>query len=197
MNPLSRRTALKGVGATIALPWLEAMAPIKSLLPSNWSAADDPIGPKRLAFMYTPNGVIGQKWFPQRETERGFDLPDSLKPLKNLLDDVTIFSGLDRTFVSDEPHSQAASCWLTSALPTHREDGATAINTTLDQVMAKTIGEATPFSSLELSCNSFTDNLEPKIYDAVSWYGPGNDAKAENDQCPKLLYDKGHFHWQP
>ncbi len=181
MKQLSRRTVLKGVGATIALPWLEAMAPAKSLLPRNWNSADDLTGPKRLAFMYTPNGVIGQNWFPTPGQERGFELPTSLQPLANLRDEITIISGLNRTFVSGEPHSQAASCWLTSALPTEREDGMTAINRTLDQMIAYQVGKETPFRSLELSCNSFTDNMEPKIFDAISWYGVGNDAKAEND----------------
>ena len=83
--------------------------------------------------------------------------------------------------MSGEPHGQAASCWLTSALPTERPDGVTSISTTLDQAIAAKVGHATPFRSLELSCNSFTDNAEPKLFDAISWYGPGNDAKSENN----------------
>jgi hypothetical protein len=48
-------------------------------------------------------------------------------------------------------------------------------------MIARTVGEATPFPSLELSCNSFVDNMEPKLFDAISWYGPGNDAKSQNN----------------
>ena len=187
MKRLSRRTVLKGVGATIALPWLEAMAPAKSLLPKNWNASPAFSAPKRMAFMYIPNGVIGEKWFPEAK-EHDFSLPPSLQPLDSLREQLTIISGLNRTYIGGEPHSQAASCWMTSALPTQFEDGQTAINTTLDQIIAQHAGNATPFRSLELSCNSFTDNMEPKIFDAISWYGAGNDARAENN--PRRVFER-------
>lgn len=180
MKPISRRTVLKGIGATIALPWLEAMAAAKSV-----GAASSVIGtgaavPKRLAFMYIPNGVIGSKWFPT-QTGTKFDLPETLQPLADLRQDITIVSGLNRTYLSGEPHSQAGSCWMTSAPPNERLDGVTAIDTTLDQIIARQAGQATAFSSIELSCNSFVDNMEPKIFDSISWYGPGNNANSQND----------------
>jgi hypothetical protein len=179
MKRITRRTVLKGVGATIALPWLEAMASTSSSLAEENSAVAG--GPKRLAFMYTPNGVIGEKWFPGGTSGKDFEWTESLQPLADLRNDVSIISGLNRTYISGEPHSQAASCWMTSALPTERQDGATAINKTLDQIIAGQVGQQTTFRSLELSCNSFVDNMEPKLFDAISWYGPGNDAKSEND----------------
>lgn len=188
MKPISRRTLLKGMGATIALPWLEAMAAaqIGTGARAIGSAAAT-IAPKRLAFMYIPNGVIGTKWFPE-QTGTGFELPASLQPLAELRQDISVVSGLDRTYLSGEPHSQAGSCWLTSAKPNERMDGVTAIDTTLDQIIARTAGQPTAFSSLELSCNSFVDNMEPKIFDAISWYGPGNDAKSQND--PRKVFKR-------
>ncbi len=164
---------MKGACAAIALPWLEAMAPLQAA-----TASYAP--PKRLAFMYIPNGVIGDQWFPKK-SGTNFELPPTLEPLENFREDISVISGLNRTYLSGEPHSQAGSCWLTSALPNERKDGITSVDTTLDQVIAREIGDATPFPSLELSCNSFVDNMEPKLFDAISWYGPGNDAKSQNN----------------
>ena len=193
MKPLSRRTALKGIGATIALPWLEAMSFAQNSLSGIVSkrgtatAAAHLANKKRLAFMYIPNGVIGDNWFPSTEG-KDFELPSSLQPLAEFKKDITVISGLNRTYLTGEPHSQAGSCWLTSAKPNERSDGVNAIDTTLDQVIAKKTGIETAFSSLELSCNSFGDKVEPKIFDAISWYGPGNDAKSEND--PRRVFKR-------
>lgn len=182
MKRIDRRTVLRGLGAAIALPWLEAMGHASKLDP----ALDNSSG-NRLAFMYIPNGVIGSKWFPETIGSE-FEFSASLEPLKSLRNDVTVISGLNRTYLTGEPHSQAGSCWLTSAKPNERVDGVNAIDVTLDQIIAKTAGAATPFSSIELSCNSFLDNVEPKIFDSISWYGPGYDAKSQND--PRKVFDR-------
>ena len=187
MKPISRRTVLKGMGATITLPWLEAMASHAMGAGARANGSTATIPPKRLALMYIPNGVIGSKWFP-KQTGTRFELPASLQPLAELRQDITVVSGLDRTYLSGEPHSQAGSCWLTSARPNDRMDGVTAIDTTLDQIIARTAGHPTAFSSIELSCNSFVDNMEPKLFDAISWYGPGNDAKSQND--PRKVFKR-------
>ncbi len=195
MKKISRRTVLRGIGASIALPWLEAMSATASM----GAAASSVTGgvaaaPKRLAFMYIPNGVIGSKWFPEKTGEE-FDLPESLQPLADFKKDITVVSGLNRTYLTGEPHSQAGSCWLTSALPNERADGVTAIDTTLDQVIAGKLTGSTAFDSLELSCNTFVDNMEPKIFDAISWYGPGYDAKSTND--PHKLFKRLFGESQP
>lgn len=184
-KPISRRTVLKGACATLALPWLEAMRPIRAMASS--VGATTMADPKRIAFMYIPNGVISQHWFQQESHTDWLD-PQTLQPLKEVREDIVLINGLNRTYVSGEPHSQAASCWMTSSNPFQRLDGATCINTTLDQVIAKQVGKATPFPSLELSCNSFTDNMEPKLFDAISWYGPSHDARSEND--PKKVFER-------
>ena len=173
MKPLSRRTVLKGACAAIALPWLEAMAPLQAALHptrrrSGWHSCTFPTESSAISgFQKNPAKVL--------------ILPPTLQPLENLREDITVISGLNRTYLSGEPHSQAGSCWLTSALPNERKDGVTSVDTTLDQVIAREVGDATPFPSLELSCNSFVDNMEPKLFDAISWYGPGNDAKSQNN----------------
>ena len=175
MRRMNRRTVLRGLGAAVALPWLEVMGHATTGgNPTSTETAN------RLAFMYIPNGVIGSKWFPD-SAGSNFEFGESLKPLESLRSDVTVISGLNRTYLTGEPHSQAGSCWLTSAKPNERVDGVNAIDATLDQIIAQSAGVATPFSSIELSCNSFIDNVEPKIFDSISWYGPGYDAKSQND----------------
>ena len=183
---LSRRAVLRGAAATIALPFLDIMRPQQS-----WAASAAAVtglqAPKRIAFMYIPNGVIGQHWFPKSGQQDWLD-SQTLKPLKAVRDDLVIINGLNRVYISGEPHSQAASCWMTSSKPDKRPDGLTAISTTLDQVIARQAGKATPFPSLELSCNSFSNNKEPKVFDAISWYGPNHDARSEND--PSRIFQR-------
>src|SRR5262249_20492479 len=84
---LSRRTMLKGVGAAVALPGLEAM-PRQS-----WATAAGTAPPTRMAFVYVPNGVNMQHWTPGAEGQLG-DLPGVLEPLNALKNDFTIISGL-------------------------------------------------------------------------------------------------------
>ena len=178
LRAIDRRHVLKGIGATIALPWLNAMSYAAG---AGMGGSATIAAPKRIAFCYIPNGVIGQHWFP---TNKGndFQLPQTLKPLEKLRDELVLVNGLDRSYVSGaDPHSQCGSCWLTSSPPEQQQDGVTPIDTTLDQILAQRVGEATAFPSLEISCNTFTDNLEPKIFDAISWYGPGHDAQSETN----------------
>ena len=189
---MSRRAALKGAAATIALPFLDIMRPLVSTASASEIAAEKV---KRIAFMYIPNGVIGHHWHPQ-EGQSNWLGSQSLKPLEEVQDDVVVINGLNRLYISGEPHCQAASCWMTSSKPHERVDGSTAVNMTLDQVIARQVGKATPFPSLELSCNSFSDNQEPKLFDAISWYGPNHDARSESDPhrvFQRLFGDSGHL----
>ena len=78
---LSRRTVLKGLGASLALPWLEAMTPLTAV--AREAAAKRP--PRRMAFFYVPNGVHMQEWKPQQEG-RDFSLPSILEPLQPFKD---------------------------------------------------------------------------------------------------------------
>src|SRR5436305_637095 len=84
---ISRRTVLKGLGATLALPLLEAMEPLAS------AAAPAKAAPKRMAFLYVPNGIHMPDWTP-RGTGRAFELPYLLEPLKEFRKDFSVLSGL-------------------------------------------------------------------------------------------------------
>jgi len=88
--------------------------------------------------------------------------------------EISLVTGLDRAFVPGTGvHAQCGACWLTSSPPTQTLDGGFPTNTTLDQIIAREIGGETPLTSLELSCNDFTDAKETKYYECVSWYAPG------------------------
>ena len=180
MRKISRRTMLHGSCATITLPWLDIMLPCRHSSPFA-----EPV--RRIAFMYIPNGVISQHWFPENKNDDTL-APQSLRPLEAIRDEVTVINGLSRTYISGEPHSQCGSCWLTSASLLSATGATGAIDVTLDQVIGRKVGEQTPFPSLELSCNSFLNNAEPKLYDSISWYGPGNDAKSMNE--PASVFER-------
>ena len=85
---LSRRTLLKGAGASIALPLLDAMIPASTAL-ARTAAAPRP----RLGFVYFPHGALQDEWQP-KQTGRGFEFPFILKPLEPFRDHITVISGL-------------------------------------------------------------------------------------------------------
>ena len=180
---ISRRTLLRGVGASVALPWLEAMLPrqVKAA-----AALSRP--PLRAAFIYTPNGYNQQTFLPTK-VGRAFDLPPALEPLAGIRDEVTVLTGLDRTFVGGTGvHAQCGACWMSSSPPSETLDGGFPTNTTLDQHLAKILGNDTPLPSLELSCNDFTDNKETRYYECISWVGPGYAANVEKN--PRAVFDR-------
>ena len=80
-KPLSRRTVLRGMGAAVALPFLDAMSPAFAA-PNRLTAS----APVRMAFAYVPNGIIMEDWTPEREG-KDFDLPRLLEPIADLRDD--------------------------------------------------------------------------------------------------------------
>ena len=86
-HPVNRRTVLKGLGAAVALPWLEAMGPLVSAAPA---VAKSPV---RAAFLYVPNGMHMPDWTPKSEGLLG-ELPATLEPLKAFKNDINVLSGL-------------------------------------------------------------------------------------------------------
>src|SRR5262245_16038296 len=110
---LPRRTFLRGVGATLALPLLDAMVP--ALTPAAKTAAA-PI--PRLGFVYHPNGYQKEYWTPDK-TGADFELKSSLKPLEPFRNQLTIVSGLanieaEARGSSPGPHSRSSAAWLTA-----------------------------------------------------------------------------------
>ena len=137
--------------------------------------------PKRVAFFYVPNGVAQEAWHP-KETGYNFALSPTLKPLAPVREKVSLFTNLDRIKVpGTDGHAQAGACYLSTAAPDELSPAGYPLKRTIDQVIADTIGNTTPFRSLELSCNSFTDNKESVYFDNISWYGHGHVARSIKD----------------
>lgn len=146
---LQRRTFLKGLGTTIALPFLDAMAPVKALA---GTASGKP--PVRMAFMFVPNGVHMPNWTP---TAEGFDfeLPRTLDPLAPVKDDLLVVSGLthDKGRANGDgagDHARSAGVFLTGAQPLKSEGSQIRAGISADQIAAEHIGHLTRFASLEI-----------------------------------------------
>jgi Protein of unknown function (DUF1552) len=142
---LSRRTVLRGVGATIALPLLDAMIPAQTAL-ANTAAKATP----RLAFVYFPHGAIMDRWSPSG-VGRDFQVSPILKPLEKYRDHLTIVSGLrNKPAESSNPHGIMAGTWLGCTSP--QDAGSTAdAGVTADQLAARHIGQETTLPSIELA----------------------------------------------
>jgi hypothetical protein len=141
---LSRREVLKGAGATIALPLLDAMIPARTALAQTAAAA----GP-RLGFVYFPHGALQDEWQPTK-VGRDFDFPFILKPLEPMRDYVTVVSGLrNKGGESSSPHGIIEETWLNCVSPRKR-DAKTGVGITVDQIAAKHLGKETSLASLEL-----------------------------------------------
>lgn len=141
---LSRRTFLRGAGAAVALPWLDAMVPALS--------RPDPV--RRALFLFSPNGKSMQDWKP-KDTGRDYALPFLLEPLKQHRQRMLVLTGLDLDNGwphGDGPgdHARAAASFLTTAHP-FKTGGANIKNgISIDQRIAQEVGDATRFLSLEL-----------------------------------------------
>jgi hypothetical protein len=141
---LSRRTVLKGAGAAIALPLLDAMIPASTAW-ANTAAAIKP----RLGYVYFPHGAIQKFWTPEG-TGKDFKFSPILKPFEGLRDYVTVVSNLrNKPAESTDPHGIIEATWLTCLAPTARGEGPNA-GVSIDQVAARAIGGDTPLPSIEL-----------------------------------------------
>lgn len=141
---LSRRTVLRGLGATVALPLLDAMIPAHTAL-ANTAAAAKP----RMAFVYFPHGAVMDKWTPTK-TGNDFDFPEIIKPLEPFQKYLTVVSGLENKPAIGEPvHAITPGTWLSCVHPriSHEPFG----GVTIDQVCAQHIGQDTPMPSLEVA----------------------------------------------
>jgi Protein of unknown function (DUF1552) len=141
---LSRRTVLRGVGASIALPLLDAMIPAATAL-ENTAAKPRP----RMGFIYFPHGAIQNRWQPTA-TGKDFEFSQILKPLEPYRDALTIVSGLrNKAGESPAPHAIIAGTWLGCVHPTPGQ--APNGGTSADQVAVQHIGQDTALPSIELA----------------------------------------------
>jgi hypothetical protein len=153
---LARRTFLRGAGAAVALPFLEAMLPTSELMGRAF-AASPPKGrpPLRMAFFYVPNGVHMPSWAPSGVGKLPKSLPSILAPIEEFQKDLLILSGLTQDLAhahGDGPgdHARAAATFLTGAHPLKTGGKDIRAGVSVDQFAASRIGGQTPFPSLEL-----------------------------------------------
>ena len=142
---LPRRTVLRGVGAALALPFLDAMVPAHA---GARAAALAPV--KRLGIVYVPNGMSMAYWTPPREG--ALELTPILQPLAAVQDRLVAISGLtNRTAQANDaaPHQRAQGAW-TSGIRPKRGDAEARLGISLDQIVAQDLGRQTQLASLEL-----------------------------------------------
>ena len=141
---ISRRTVLKGAGATFALPLLDAMIPAGTVQ-AQTAAAPGP----RLGFVYFPHGALQEEWTPTK-IGRDFDFSYILKPLEPFREHVTVVSGLrNKGGESASPHGIIEETWLSCVSPRQR-NGKTGVGVTADQIAARHLGKDTSLPSIEL-----------------------------------------------
>jgi len=143
---LSRRTVLRGAGAAIALPLLDAMIPAGVAL-----AATPAKTPQRLAFVGFPHGAVMRLWSPE-QTGRDYTMSRILEPLAKYRDSMTIVSGLrNKPAESPEPHERIERTWLSCVKPEQAGAKNADAGVTADQLAARHIGQETRLPSLELT----------------------------------------------
>ena len=141
---ISRRRVLRGLGATIALPFLDAMVPAATAL-AQTAAAPKP----RMGFFYLPHGAIMRDWTPDT-VGADFDLKPILKPFEAFRNQMTVVSGLDnKPARSSAVHAITPGTWLSCTPP--RRSSAPFGGVTADQVAAQHIGQDTAFPSIEVA----------------------------------------------
>ena len=149
---IPRRTFLRGMGAAIGLPMLEAMMPASSRAAAAAAAA-----PKRLGFVYIPNGVIMDHWTP-KTVGQNYDLPATLQSLAPVRNDLQVLSGFahEKAFANGDgagDHARANATFLTGVQARKTAGADIHLSVSVDQVVASKVGRFTKLPSLELSCD--------------------------------------------
>jgi hypothetical protein len=184
---ISRRTFLRGTGAAIALPLLDAMVPLQAM------GATPAKLPVRMGVLFFPNGVWPKSWIPE-QTGANYELPFSLTPLAKLKDEFLILSGMDKaTSHGGDGHYAKTGNFLTGlrVVKTTGKDISCG-GTSLDQLIAQKIGHQTPLPSLELG----TDPVSTGVDDFVGYtrlYGSYISWRSTNSPVPREINPRAAF----
>jgi hypothetical protein len=154
---IPRRTFLRGLGATLSLPLLEAMTRPARLLAGPASQRGTSTPPRRMAFLYVPNGANMADWTPQK-TGTDFELPPILEPLQKVRSDIQVISGLcqQKAFPNGDgagDHARASATFLTGCQARKTAGADIRVGISVDQVAAQQVGALTRLPSLELGCD--------------------------------------------
>jgi len=184
-----RRTFLKGLATTLALPSLDSFAATTSGAVAH---------PTRLAFVYIPNGVNVKEWYPTGEG-RDYQLSNSLQPLADLRDDFSILGQLDHDKAESNgdgagDHARANATFLTGCQARKTAGADIQLGVSVDQIVAREIGHQTRLPSLELSTDpprssGHCDSGYSCAYQFnLSWLDETTPAPAE--RAPRLVFEK-------
>ncbi len=193
---LSRRTVLRGLGTTVALPWLEIMDSAASLQAAQ--AAAGAAAPVRMAFLFVPNGIIMENWTPAA-TGAVAELPPTLASLQPYRKDFLLLSGLAHEQAKsngDGPgdHARSAAAFLTGAHPLKTAGKEIRAGLSVDQLAARHIGRQTRLPSLELGCEPSAqagncDSGYSCAYSSnISWSSPQTPVAKEID--PRAVFTR-------
>jgi hypothetical protein len=188
---LPRRTMLRGLGAAVALPLLDAMFP--AFVPLAKAAAKPRM---RFGAVYTPNGAIMQEFTP-KTVGAGFEFTPILKPLEPFRDSLIVVTNLTRSHPGSQfgDHAVSAAGFLTGVWPKRTEAEDVLANTTIDQVIAREIGQDTPLPSLEVATEDFTGyvggcspGFSCAYLNTISWSTPSTPLPMETN--PRVVFER-------
>ena len=185
---LPRRTFLRGMGATLALPLLDAMIPAQTAL-----AATAAVPVRRLGFVYIPMGSNIAEWTP-KDAGRVTELPSTLRSLTPVMDHLTVLTNLELQNAYPGTHATSNSTFLSAAKAKWTESTDYRLATTVDQIAAKQIGQDTPLPSLELGMDLLTsvgvcDNGYACVYqNNLSWSSPTTPLPSEAH--PRVVFER-------
>lgn len=191
-QPISRRHVLRGAGALLPLPFLDAMRPRVA------RAAGSTDAPLRLAFVFFPNGAVMPDWTP-KEAGKRFELPRTLAPLADVREHVSVLSGLaqDNARAKGDgagDHARSAASFLTGAHPTKTDGADIRAGVSVDQVAAEKLGAETKLPSLEIgleggrNAGQCDSGYACAYSNNISWKSPSTPMAKEIH--PKLVFER-------
>src|SRR5215510_7920594 len=187
---IPRRAVLRGIGATLALPLLDAMVPPLTALQNT---AARPI--TRFGVMYVPNGMVMEQWTPAAQGA-SFELTPTLSPLAPFREDLLVLSNLACVPTPGRPggaHAKASTRFLTDISPPTSETWLDA-GISMDQIAAKEIGASTQLASLELAVESGETagacdvGFACAYTNTISWLGAATPLPTENN--PRAIFER-------
>ncbi len=192
-STLSRRAMLRGMGAAIALPYLEAMIPSARAaagLARQGQAAGPPL---RLCIIETPAGMLPEYWYPEKNGAFEGPLPNLLKPFEFARDDLTLIKGLtnEENRVEGEfngAHEVPTDFWLTAATRLHKNNGKKRASVSIDQKIAQHVADQSVMPSLLLA-NSHRDGQK------FSWADERTGVPYSSN--PRIVFDRMFRGTQP
>jgi hypothetical protein len=186
---LPRRTFLRGIGATVALPLLDAMVPSMTVFAKSAAA---PV--RRLGFVYMPMGCDIARWTPAGGEGKLGELSPALQSLANVRDQLTVITNLELKNAYPGTHATSNASFLSAAKAKWTESTDYHLGTTVDQIAAQQIGQATLLPSLELSMDLLQtvgqcDNGYACVYqNNLSWSSPTTPLPAEAH--PRMVFER-------